>query len=59
MKKVKVGTFAVKAEITRTMVDDLNSMRSFDLVGKMEEEILKKLVRSSYRKKSINKIFNS
>ena len=58
MKEVKVGTFEVKAEVSRTMIDDLNSISMID-VAKIEEEILKRLARPSYRKKSINKIFNS
>lgn len=57
-REVKVGTFSVKVEVTRTMIDDLNSIKSFD-IGRLEEEILKTLTRPSSRKKSINKIFNS
>lgn len=57
MGEVKVGTFSVKAEFTRIMVDDLNNMKPFD-IAKIEDEILKRLNRPSYRKKIINKIFN-
>jgi hypothetical protein len=39
------------------MVDDLNNMKPFD-IAKIEDEILKRLNRPSYRKKIINKIFN-
>lgn len=58
MKEVKVGTFEVKAEVTRTMIEDLNNMRSFDFTAKLEDYLLKKDFRSQNRKKSINKIYS-
>ena len=35
MREVKVGTFEVKAEVNRTMIEDLNNMRSFDFTAKL------------------------
>lgn len=58
MKEVKVGTFEVKAEVNRTMIEDLNNMRSFDFTTKLEDYLLKKAFRSQNRKKSINKIYS-
>lgn len=59
MKEIKVGTFEeVKAEVTRTMIEDLNNMRSFDFTTKMEDYLVKNLFRSEYRKRTINKIYS-
>jgi hypothetical protein len=59
MREVKVGTFEVKAEVNRTMIEDLNNMRSFDFTAKLEEDLVKKVTRPHNRKNSINKIYSS
>lgn len=53
MKEVKV-----KAEVTKTMIEDLNNMRSSDFIPKLEDYLIKKAFRSRNRKKSINKIYS-
>jgi len=59
MREVKVGTFEVKAEVIKTMIEDLNNMRSFDFTAKLEEDLVRRVTRPLDRKNSINKIYSS
>lgn len=58
MKEVKVNNVQIKAELNRTIIEDLNNMRLFDLANKIEDYLIKNHFRSEYRKRKINKIFS-